>query len=359
MNGSVRFEQVGQSWTKHAFTALTMNACAIGCNGQGGQVLGVGCSDPYTAARNGSQSNPTGSNGGTGPRYIVNPFTGDYPWPFPASPAVVDGSSRRIRVARTDLVATTANSPVQFIGEAVYVTRDDARYGNQKNNASWRRMFCTSTSSGTFTLEGTGAYNNGMHRQQPAIFAWQQFGNIAVNPGSPTDPSVMVTEVGTPGVFTPPNTVPTGDGWMYIASRATDLGNGQFHYEYAVENLNSDRMGGSFTVPIPAGATVSNVEWHGVDSHSGVVAEDATRNEPWDISVGSTSVAFSAHTPYAGHDYDGKAIASISTGNPATVTSAGHGLSSGQIILIRGTNATISTSASSRPLIGEGPSPSR
>src|SRR4051812_4323639 len=144
VNGSVRFEQSGQSWTKHAFTALTMNACALGCNGQGGQVLGVGCSDPYTAGRNGSQGNPS-SSGGTGPRYIVNPFTGDYPWPIPANPATVDGSSRRIRVARSDLVLTTGNSPVQFFGEAVYVTRDDARYGNSKNNASWRRMFCTST----------------------------------------------------------------------------------------------------------------------------------------------------------------------------------------------------------------------
>ena len=50
-----RFEQVGQSWLKHAFTALTGNACGFGCNGVGGSHLGVGCSDPYGASLNASQ----------------------------------------------------------------------------------------------------------------------------------------------------------------------------------------------------------------------------------------------------------------------------------------------------------------
>ena len=41
-----RFEQIGQSWLKHAFTALTQNICNFGCNGVGGSHLGSGCSDP-------------------------------------------------------------------------------------------------------------------------------------------------------------------------------------------------------------------------------------------------------------------------------------------------------------------------
>src|SRR5207237_6634215 len=67
-----RFEQIGQSWLKHAFTALTENACGFGCNGTGGSHLGVGCSDPYGASLNASQS-------GLGSRAFVNPFTGAYP----------------------------------------------------------------------------------------------------------------------------------------------------------------------------------------------------------------------------------------------------------------------------------------
>jgi hypothetical protein len=45
-----RFEQIGQSQVKHAFTALTQNLCSLGCNGVGGSRLGSGCSDPYSAS---------------------------------------------------------------------------------------------------------------------------------------------------------------------------------------------------------------------------------------------------------------------------------------------------------------------
>src|SRR5262249_27469625 len=69
-----RFEQIGMSWLKHGFTALTGNVCAT-CNNPGtGSLLGVGCSDPYSSSLNGSQGN--------GPRSEVNPSTGYYPYPI-------------------------------------------------------------------------------------------------------------------------------------------------------------------------------------------------------------------------------------------------------------------------------------
>src|SRR4029079_9521543 len=49
------FEQLGQSWGKHAFTAASSNTCNFGCNGVGGPHLGSGCSDAYGAGLNGAQ----------------------------------------------------------------------------------------------------------------------------------------------------------------------------------------------------------------------------------------------------------------------------------------------------------------
>ena len=48
-----RFEQLGQSWGKHAFAAASSNTCGFGCNGVGGDHLGSGCSDAYGAGLNG------------------------------------------------------------------------------------------------------------------------------------------------------------------------------------------------------------------------------------------------------------------------------------------------------------------
>ena len=71
-NNNDRFEQIGQSWLKHAFLALENNACDFGCNTSGcttGSNLCPGCSDPYDSSLNASQT-------GIGSRAWVNPFTG-------------------------------------------------------------------------------------------------------------------------------------------------------------------------------------------------------------------------------------------------------------------------------------------
>ena len=108
-----RFEQVGQSWLRHLFSAVEQNDCGFGCtpSGDGGTHLGAGCSDAESASSNGAQN-------GLGSRAWVNPLTGVFPGPNP-NPAdhtghTHTGVSHRILVESDDL-NTTLNSDATLL----------------------------------------------------------------------------------------------------------------------------------------------------------------------------------------------------------------------------------------------------
>ena len=170
-----RFEQIGQSSVKHAFTALTENICGFGCNGVGGTHLGSGCSDPYVASLNSG-----GSSHNLGSRAWINPFTGVFPRGDSATPPnnhtghTHNGVSHRILVEISDL-NTTLNSGATYYAEAQYVTPHEyvwcqAHPGqcNMYNNVSYRRYNVTGTTS-PFTFSPGGSATV---RMQPAIRAW-------------------------------------------------------------------------------------------------------------------------------------------------------------------------------------------
>ena len=230
-----RFEQIGQSWLKHAFTALEDNACGFGCNTSGcttGTHLGVGCSDPYGASLNASQS-------GLGSRAWVNPFTGAYPSTAANhSGHTHTGTSHRVTVAMSDL-NTTLNPGATYFAEGQYVTPHEyawcqAHPGqcNQYNNVSYRQFTVTGTTSFTFASVGSTV------RMQPAIKAWT---GATINQIEPA-----------PGV----------DGIGFVGCKVTNPSAGVWHYEYAVYNENLDRAIQSFSVPLGPGITVSNIGFH-------------------------------------------------------------------------------------------------
>lgn len=225
-----RFEQIGQSWLKHGFTALALSLCQPCQNPGTGALLGVGCSDPYTAGLNGSQS-------GLGPRSQVDASSGIFIYP-PANPAWSGNIARRLQVKQVDL-DPAQNAGAMYFGECQYVTADDANANNHHNNASWRQV--NANSSSNISLTGP------THRMEIAEFGWKL-----------QDPAVQINEI-----------FDGSDGKVYVSFRSTDNGNGTFHYEFSVHNLNSHRSVNSFSVPFPAGATITNVGFHDVDYHSG------------------------------------------------------------------------------------------
>jgi hypothetical protein len=75
---------------------------------------------------------------------------------------------------------------------------------------------------------------------------------------------------------------------MYVGGRAIDNGNGTWRYEYAIQNLNSDRAGGSFSVPIPAGVTVTNI---GFAAPAYINGENIS-NAPWTATVANGMITW-------------------------------------------------------------------
>ncbi len=253
LNG--RFEQIGQAWVKHGFAADNATLCGSCPVHTDGTSLGVGCSDTYDAATNGIQSL-------MGPKSEVNAHTGVFVWPH--GNGVGSGLLfKHLQVLQTDL----ANAGALYFAEGQYVQFEDA-VANGNNNASYRRL-TVSASTYNLTLQGSTL------RSKPAIYAWQDNGGGIGVP----DLSINLVTVDIPG-----------DGRLLVASKATSLGGGMWHYEYAVENLNSDRSAGSFSVPVPASAVISNIGFHGVPYHSG----EPYDNTGWTGSAAAAAVTFSS-----------------------------------------------------------------
>jgi hypothetical protein len=267
-----RFEQVGQSWLKHAFEALENNACSFGCVTSGcttGTHLCSGCSDPYSAGLNGSQS-------GLGSRAWVNPFTGFYPGsnPNPADHTghAHTGTSHRVLVNVSDL-NTTLNSGATYFAEGQYVNPHEyvwcqANPGQctMYNNVSYRQFTVTGTTSFSFSAAAATV------RMQPAIMAW------------------------TGATFQQFKPAPNVDGLAIIGYKVTNPSAGVWHYEYAIYNENLDRAVQSFTVPLGNGITASNFGFHAPPQEPGW-ANDGTQNNqgfgsaPWSAKPTANDVA--------------------------------------------------------------------
>lgn len=259
-----RIEQLGISWLKHGFAALTGDLCGECQMPPTSQTLGQLCSDPYSATLNGNQAV-------LGPRSEVNAHSGFFTYP-PSNPPWSGTIARRIQVKSTDL-DPSMNQGATYFGEGIYITPDDAFAGNANNNASHRRM--------SFELNANNIYAATMLgntiEQQPAIRAWKN-----------QDPLVQETDIQVPN-----------DGLFIVSAKASQLGNGFWHYEYAIMNLNSDRSGRYFTIPIPDLIVIQNMGFHDVDYHSG----EPYSLTDWTISTGGNAITWSTEgyfdNPYA------------------------------------------------------------
>jgi hypothetical protein len=227
-----RFEHIGLSWLKHGFLSTNSPGCGS-CQqppGGGGQ-LGINCTDTYGTGNNGDRQY-------LGERREVNPFTGAWEcrgsW-FSnyvddcvrrnGSSSVSDPVSHRLEVRDADLNVAGA----EFYYEAYYILKNDVdkynQIGYRKATASW------SGSQWSFSTTTNIV-------RAPALTVWDPNAQIAL-----------------------PRT--EGDAWVGV--RVIDLGGGMYRYLYALYVHDLDRQIREFSVPVLAGANVTNIAFRDVD----------------------------------------------------------------------------------------------
>ncbi len=259
-----RFEQIGMSHVKHGFFALGDSQCGGTCHyepGHGvGDWLGQGCTDTYSSSLNATQS-------GLGPRYEMNAWTGG--WTYAGS-HMSSGHSHnaiqhRLQVRDSDL-NPAQNAGALYYSEGYYLTIDDQ---NPMNNGAWKQVTINSGSPGgnwSFGMSGSGT--------QPTR-------GFAVDAWSGARQTTLAQQVPVVRFSSP-------DGRCVLYAKATELGGNQWHYEYALLNVDMNRKGGSFSIPVPSGTTVTNVGFSAVASH-----DEPYSNTPWTSTVSSSAVTWS------------------------------------------------------------------
>lgn len=248
------FRQIGQSDIKHAFFSVnSLCACA------GAQILFVGCHDTYGV----------GTNLNTlylAPRDELTAHTGEWQSEgshFDATPVDNvrdhhgfidhDNFEHRMIVQESQLQADNS----QFFVEAWYVVKDDI---NIYNSMGFREF--------TPSLSGSAwgfTFNDPTLVLGSAMNGWVN--PEALNPGESHA------------------NINTGDGQLRLAAKVTDIGDGNYRYEYALMNMDFDRKVQGFTVPLSPGSIVSNASFFDRDSDG---AND------WVPTVGSDSIHWQA-----------------------------------------------------------------
>jgi hypothetical protein len=233
-----------RSYCKHAFTSASTNGACGTCNGIGGSLMGVGCSDTYSASHNAGRGN-------LGPATEINPWLGtwnhlgsffDQGFPNVGPPGNADGVQSPITPTDEVMNRVTVKEADLLVGGSSYyygiqLIHQGEALANRWDNIK-SRGFVPTWNGTTWSVANSAV--------------GQAFGSILQHW---TGAEVNMTTNG------------TDDGRVFVANKVTALGGGQYHYEYAVHNVDMSRGGATFRVPIDATATGSNFTFRDIDQN--------------------------------------------------------------------------------------------
>jgi hypothetical protein len=242
-NGAIT--QVGRSGVKHAWRTINVGAGCESCNG--GHVLGRACSDTYGTGNNDNASD-------LGPRREIIPATGQWGRCRSIYDLNCDGAQnaggngnydQRMRV-RESAVDAAANPGATWLFESWYIVRDDINIYNTMATLPFQAAW---TGSVWQVTDGTP------YRLGSAVSRW-----VA---SAPSGSVARLVELD------------VAEGHAQLGLRVTDLGGGNFRYEYAFMNHDFARAATSgaepnlevlrnngfdgFVLPLAPGATATQV----------------------------------------------------------------------------------------------------
>jgi hypothetical protein len=289
IGGDGRIRQVGRSGAKHAWFSANTGCNDPTCGLLGGNILGRGCADEYTASSNDldyylaprSEIVPArglwGRCGSTWDRQVAGGLPGcdgeHDPWVPP--PPAEQGYYERLVARESDL---EAGADARWFFEAWYVVRDDIDIFNTMGRIEVEPRW----TGFQWRLDARSAFASG-----PALDAW-------VAPGA--------------GARERSDTLATPEGTLRIAARATPVG-ARWRYDYAIMNLDFaravtagaepdlrvlDARGiGGLSIPLLPDSAVTALQAFDLDREPG---------NDWTARAGVDTVSFDA--PASGNSID-------------------------------------------------------
>lgn len=250
-----RVEQIGRSGMKHAF--LTIN---VGCNNCGSShILWPQCQDTYSSGNN-------DSNYYLGPRIELESNSGV----FLETPSFFDPSSagnhtnsstdwqNRLVVNESELDISGA----EYIFDSWYLVRDDI---DILNTMGYRYV----------DLNFSGSSWNVNHITPNTILG-----------------SVMDTWV-TGGLNDQTVSLTESDGHLRADVKVSDLGAGDYHYEYALTNFDYDPQIKTFSVDLPVGVIAQNAGFSGPQGYLNISTYKYEAAQ-WNINQVGSQLIFTA-----------------------------------------------------------------
>jgi len=264
-NGRMVQVSTPQSGVKHSRVTYNLGSSQCGtCQSGPSSTFRIGCYDAYGTGFNGNRFN-------IGPSSEIDPWLGSW---NPVGSYFDRGDPAVGGAAATDGVQSLSSSQVSaFDPVKNRVTVPEAELSQPGTFYGQVHLVCEG--------EPVGNRDNNQLSDQLA-FNWNGSSWSTSNIGGSVSGSVL--EQWTGATVTRAGNG-TDDGRFAVAVKVTGPVNGMYHYEYAVHNIDNNRGGASFRLPLSAAVNVANVGFRDNDTN--------TLNE-WTFSQSASELTWNA-----------------------------------------------------------------